>query len=268
MDITHIKYAGDDGNPLYASTLGSGQPIIMLHGGGPDRQSIIPFANLLKHEYQVIFPDIRGYGESHCIDESKHTWAQYANDVLSLINFLKLDKITISGMGLGASISERFALSYADRASALILISPETLDKDGEGSSQEEIEMLAQCGEVALKVGLTEAWKPFLPHLTRVINSMVQEAIPRTNAASFAAALAIVCNKRLESHVQLSKIVAPILIIPGNDDRHSSTIGQQYEALIPNCTLGRPIPWNEIDSVEQFAANVVPQINEFLAGLF
>lgn len=92
MDITHIKYAGDDGNPLYASTLGSGQPIIMLHGGGPDRQSIIPFANLLKHEYQVIFPDIRGYGESHCIDESKHTWAQYANDVLSLINFLKLIK--------------------------------------------------------------------------------------------------------------------------------------------------------------------------------
>ena len=41
----------------------------MLHGGGPDRQSTIPFAALLKNKYQVIFPDIRGYGESHCFEE-------------------------------------------------------------------------------------------------------------------------------------------------------------------------------------------------------
>lgn len=264
MDITHIKYTGDDGNPLYASTLGSGQAIVMLHGGGPDRQSIIPFAHLLKDVCQVIFPDIRGYGESHCFDESKHTWAQYANDVLSLIDFLKLDRIIISGMGLGASISERFAISYPDRVSALILISPETLDKDGEGSSQEEIVMLERCSEVARKDGLVEAWKPFLPHLTRVINSMVQEAIPRTNADSFAAAMAIVHSRRLENSKQLSRIFAPTLIIPGNDVRHNSNLASLYSTLIPKCDVGSCIEWDQILTVDQFAAKVVPQIFSFL----
>ncbi|MEJ6982387.1 alpha/beta hydrolase [Pedobacter sp. P351] len=264
MDITHIRYFGDDDNLLFASTLGSGRAIVMLHGGGPDRQSIIPFAALLKDKYRVIFPDIRGYGESHCFEEAKHTWGQYANDVLSLIDFLSLDRIVISGMGLGASIAERFVILYPERVSALILISPETLDKEGEGSSNEEIEMLERCSQDARQDGLIEAWKPFLPHLAPLINVMVQEAIPRTNAESFAAAMAIVHSRRLESWKQLSKIIAPTLVIPGSDVRHDSSIGSQYLDLIPNCYLGNPIDWQQIQTVDQFAELVAPQILNFL----
>ena len=57
--------------------------------------------------------------------------------------------------------------------------------------------MLERCSEVATDKGLVEAWKPFLPHVTSVLNSMVQEGIPRTNAESFAAAMAIVHSRRI-----------------------------------------------------------------------
>lgn len=267
MDVTQIKYFGDDSNPLYASTTGSRQTIIMLHGGGPDRQSIIPFANLLRDTYQVVFPDIRGYGESHCFDRSKHTWGQYARDVVSLVDFLNLKRVIVSGMGLGASISERFAITYPERMSALILVSPETLDKDGEGSSLEEIELMDKCAQVARMEGLAEAWQPFFSNLAPVINSMVKEAIPRTNPDSFAAAMAIVHSRRLNSSKQLSGILAPTLVIPGNDMRHNPNLANEYSTLISNCYVGKPIEWDQILTVDQFSARVVPQILSFLKAL-
>lgn len=263
--MKHIKFKGDDSNALYASLLGTGEPIVMLHGGGPDRQSIIPFAKLLQNGHQVVFPDIRGYGQSICLDQSKHTWEQYAKDVISLIDYLKLEKIVISGMGLGSSIAERVAYSYPERVKAVILISPETLDKDGEGSSLEEIELIDKCAEVARKEGLEEAWKPFIANLTPVISSMVSNAISRTNPDSFAAAMSIGHSRRLESRKQLSQIIVATLVIPGNDVRHDSDIGEQYSDLINTCFLGSSIDWERIKTVDQFASNVVPQMISFLS---
>lgn len=267
MAMMHISYSGEDENLLFASILGSGEPIVILHGGGPDRQSIIPFARLLQPDYQVIFPDIRGYGQSVCFDRSKHTWEQYAKDVISLIDHLGVKKIIICGMGLGSSIAESVAFSYADRIRGVILISPESFDKAGEGSSQKEIELMDKCGEVAKKKGLAAAWKPFMADLSPVINSMVREAFPRTNPESFSAAMAIVHSKRLANVQQLSGIVAPTLIIPGNDVRHAPDIGEKYQALIPDCILGNSLNWDDVLTVDQLAAEVVPQMLEFLQDL-
>jgi 3-oxoadipate enol-lactonase len=264
VQINDFIFHGNDDIPLFASWVGYGKPLIILHGGGPDRQSIIPFAKLLADDYRVIFPDIRGYGQSICTDRTKHNWAQYAQDVISLMDHLKLTTAIIGGMGLGASIAERIAISYANRIEALILISPETLDEDGEGSSTQEIAMMERCSQVAISEGLEEAWKPFMPHLTPVINSMVKEAMPRMNAHSFSAAMAIVYSKRLESSNQLLNISAPTLVIPGNDTRHASDIGKTYHSLISKCFIGHEVNWNDIQTVDQFAAYVAPQIRSFL----
>lgn len=265
--MKHIHYLGEDKNLLFASILGSGPPIVLLHGGGPDRQSIIPFAQLLQFNYQIIFPDIRGYGESVCVDKSKHTWEQYARDVISLIDYLGLEQIVISGMGLGSSIAERVAITFPERIRAVILISPETLDKDGEGSSQKEIELMDQCGKVAKTGGLTAAWKPFMAELSPVIISMVIEAIPRTDPNSFSAAMNIVHSRRLANAQELSSILAPTLIIPGNDVRHTPQNGDQYLALISLCTLGIPFNWNDIHSVDELASRIVPQMVKFIEDL-
>lgn len=266
--MENISYRGDDGNLLFASILGKGKPIVILHGGGPDRQSIIPFAKRLKKEHQVIFPDIRGYGQSYCYNSSKHNWIQYANDIISLIDHLGLEHIIICGMGLGASIAERVGFSFPDRIKGVILLSPETLDEDGEGSSEKEIEMMTRCAEKAIKEGLEQAWKPFMKDLAPVIIKMVKEAFPRTDPKSFAAAMHIVNSQRLESSKQLSEIKAPTLVIPGGDSRHSSEIGNVYMRLIPNCTLGEAFDWNNIQAMDQLTEKVTPQISMFARKLF
>ncbi|MFC4872571.1 alpha/beta fold hydrolase [Negadavirga shengliensis] len=265
--MKHIQYLGDDNMPLYSSTLGEGPSIIILHGGGPDRQSIIPFAKLLKNDYQVVFPDIRGYGESICLDRDKHNWQQYARDVISLMDHLDLKKTVICGMGLGSSIAERVAYSNPERVQATILISPETFDNDGEGSSKKEIELMNKCGEMAIQGGLEAAWNPFMGNLAPVIQSMVRAAFPRTDPRSFSAAMAIVHSQRLASWKQLSGIISPTLIIPGNDPRHNTDTGQQYLKFIPNATLGTGIDWQHIHTVDELAAAIIPQMKVFLKTL-
>lgn len=262
--IKHLTFTGFDHHPLYASFLGKGIPLVILHGGGPDRQSIIPFARRLKAQCQVIFPDIRGYGQSVCYDRAKHTWEQYASDVIALIDHLGLDKIVMSGMGLGASIAERVAFSYPERVKGLILVSPETLDKEGEGSSEKEKAMMDTCAKIALEEGLADAWKPFMADLSPVIKSMVREAFPRTDPRSFSAAMAIVHSQRLTSVQQLREIQAPTLLIPGNDLRHTPNIGKEYRRYIPKCFLGHPIDWETASSVDELAAMVAPQMGQFI----
>ena len=265
--MENISFRGDDGNLLFASILGKGKPIVILHGGGPDRQSIIPFSERLKNEYQIIFPDIRGYGQSLCYNPSSHNWIQYANDVISLIDHLGLTHIIICGMGLGASIAERVGFSYPDRIQGVILLSPETLDEDGKGSSEKEIEMMTRCAEEAIKEGLEQAWEPFMKDLAPVISHMVKDAFQRTDPKSFAAAMNIVNSQRLENSKQLSGIKAPTLVIPGGDIRHSLELGKVYMELIPNCTLGEAFDWNNIQSIEQLAEKVTPQITMFARKL-
>jgi pimeloyl-ACP methyl ester carboxylesterase len=262
-----FAFNGNDGQKLYASSLGSGIPVVILHGGGPDRQSLIPFAELLQNDCKVIFPDIRGYGQSVCTDTSKHNWKQYAADVIALLEHLRIDQAVVCGMGLGASITERVAFTYPDRIIGVVLISPETLDKDGEGSSPQEKEMFDDCAATAKNQGLEKAWEPFLPQLAPVINLMVKDAMPRTSPESFSAAMAIVHSKRLESHQQLTEITAPTLVIPGNDARHDAGLGHEYLELIPNCQIGKAVDWAAIFTTVELAQMVIPQVLRFIRGL-
>lgn len=259
-----LIYQGTDLTSLYATIEGEGLPVVILHGGGPDRLSIIPFAGLLKNSYRVIYPDIRGYGESICFDRTTHTWRQYAQDVVSLLDSLAIERAVICGMGLGASIAEQVAIRHPEKVLALLLISPENFDPEGEGSSDEEKHMLDRCAEEAVQSGLHAAWDPFKTTLAPVIYEMVSDAIQRTDPQSFSAAMAIVHDQRLSSRAQLAMITAPTLVLAGDDTRHDSGLGKQYKSLIPDCELGVNINWTALSTVEQLAGMVTSEIRRFL----
>lgn len=115
-----LEYAGTDGCSLYASVEGDGPLVILLHGGGPDHRSLLPLASRLTDAFTVALPDVRGYGRSVCADPGRHTWDQYAQDVVSLIDALGVDRAVVGGTGLGGTIALRTARSHPGRAPTLI----------------------------------------------------------------------------------------------------------------------------------------------------
>jgi pimeloyl-ACP methyl ester carboxylesterase len=209
--VTEITYCGSDGCSLYAtvveavgtSTAGGDRPVVVLmHGGGPDHRSLIPLAQHLADLSTVVLPDVRGYGRSVCPDPARHTWGQYAADVVALLDRLGVRQAVVGGAGLGGTIAMRAAVAYPDRVRALVLVSVEDIEDD-EKKAAEVAFMDAFAARVRAE-GIEAAWKPILPDLAPVIGAMVREAIPRSDPASVAAAAAATARSAASRNLRSS----------------------------------------------------------------
>ncbi|WP_088832072.1 alpha/beta fold hydrolase [Paenibacillus tyrfis] len=105
---------------LYYEIHGEGQPLVMLHGGGTDMRDWTLLAPLLSRHFKVVTVDARGCGKSPAPTEPSN----YIEDVLSLLNHLNIEQVTLVGNSIGGQIATEFSLSYPERVQNLILLSP------------------------------------------------------------------------------------------------------------------------------------------------
>lgn len=105
---------------LYFEITGNGHPVVLIHSGGADLRQWTFLVSFLSKNYKVIAFDGRGAGKSP--SPIKH--ANYVEDVLELMDYLKLNQATIIGHSMGGQIATDFALNYPERVSNLVLIAP------------------------------------------------------------------------------------------------------------------------------------------------
>ena len=270
--IRHVRYHGPDGWPLYAALLESSPstaqglaPLVLLHGGGPDHESLLPLARLLAHDRTVILPDVRGYGRSVCNDPSRHTWQRYGDDVAALLDHLGYAKAVLGGAGLGATVSLRTALAHAERVTALVLISVEDIEDDA--AKQAEIEFMDAFAARVRHQGIDAAWEAILPELAPVIGAMVRDAIPRSDAGSIAAAAAIGRDRSFKDIEELAAIAVPTLVFAGIDFRHPVELADRLARTLPLGQRGDASFSAETVTAEQFAQAFARPIDRFLANL-
>jgi 3-oxoadipate enol-lactonase len=271
--VTNLIYQGEDGFALFARRLGAvdkraggdRRAVILLHGGGPDHESLVPLGEALSSLCSVVLPDIRGYGRSICTDRDAHSWSRYASDVIRLLDSLQIERAIIGGAGLGGTVAARTALAYPDRVEALILISVEDVEDDA--AKEAEMTFMDAFASRVRSDGLAAAWTPILPSLSPVIRAMVEDAIPRSNAASIAAAAAIGKDRSFRTLDEFRAIGCPALIVAGMDWRHPPELAARVAALIPHGRLS-PISMSEdIATAEGFAEALAPVIRDFLSEL-
>lgn len=99
----------NDGVRLYYEDVGSGKPVILIHGGGLSKGWWSKQIPVLGRRFRVIAADTRGNGRS---DKTPwgHRTARYAMDVREIIETLELDEVTLVGWSIGA----RTVLSYIE----------------------------------------------------------------------------------------------------------------------------------------------------------
>lgn len=269
--MNQFKYPGSDGLPLYATRVGdagvtargiSGPLLVLLHGGGPDHHSLVPLAEQLSDLCTVVLPDIRGFGRSICTDPSRHTWAQYARDVVALLGHLDVDHAIVGGAGLGATITLRAAVAYPERILGSVLISVEDIEDDER--KQAEIEFMDDFAARVQTEGIEAAWAPILDDLAPVVGAMVRDAIPRSDPASIAAAAAIGRDRAFRSVDELASIAAPALVFPGMDWRHPPALAEHLARLLPKGRLAPVTLSAEVRTPEDFAQACAPAVREFV----
>ena len=102
-------YAPVNGLRLYYETRGSGQPLVLLHGGLGSIGMFGPVLAALAAGRQVIAVDLQGHGRTADIDRPL-TYESMGDDVAALVKYLGLGKVDLMGYSLGAGAALQAAL--------------------------------------------------------------------------------------------------------------------------------------------------------------
>ena len=106
-----------------------GSPVLLLHGwGGTLYMYRHAFDLLPRLGLRTIAIDLRGFGLSTRIEEAgAYSLDEYLDDVLALLDTLRLERVAIVGQSMGGGLTLRFALRYPERVSRIVLINPTSL---------------------------------------------------------------------------------------------------------------------------------------------
>ena len=130
-------------------------PLAFVHGVGLDRKMWDPQINYFKN-YSTITYDLLGHGKTPYTKE-KITMKDFTDQLINLIDYLKIDKINLIGFSIGSLIALNFAANYEDKLNSLILLA--TTYKRDEKQRQQVIDRvnLAKSGKSISRLAL-ERW--------------------------------------------------------------------------------------------------------------
>lgn len=106
------------GTKIHYEVIGSGEPVVLIHGfavSGKTNWGMGGVFEKLSRDYQVILMDARGHGRS----EKPHDTAEYGlnmvDDVVRLLDHLKIERAHIAGYSMGGLITFKLATLHPDR---------------------------------------------------------------------------------------------------------------------------------------------------------
>ena len=161
---------------------GKGEPLMLLHGFGANKDNFTRAARFLTPHYRVIIPDHIGFGESSHPQDADYSAGVQATRIKTLAKALGITKLHIGGSSMGGYISMMYAALYPDDVKSLWLLDPggiwsappselrEIIVKTGENPLMAKNE-----DEFAKIFAFAMADKPFIPR--PILNVMAQERI-------------------------------------------------------------------------------------------
>ena len=112
---------GLDSNQNYYSFIdNSTTPLVFIHGVGLDHQMWESQTNSFK-EYSTITYDLLGHGKTP-FNKEEITLDDFSKQLLSVLDFLKVDKCNLVGFSLGSLIALDFASKFQSRLKSLTVI--------------------------------------------------------------------------------------------------------------------------------------------------
>jgi pimeloyl-ACP methyl ester carboxylesterase len=134
-------YAEVNGINLYYESLGSGPPMILLHGGLMSGETFGPILPALAAEHRVIVVDLQGHGRTADIDRPLDH-KLLAHDIAALIDHLGLDRPDLVGYSFGGGVAFWTAVQHPEKVGKLVVASANMR------RNAIPPEMLAQQGQV------------------------------------------------------------------------------------------------------------------------
>ncbi len=212
---------------IYYESIGSGKPLLLLHGWGNDLQTMRSIASLVKQlGYNPISFDMPGFGLS---DFPKSSWgvSEYTGFIKKFLDTKGIHQVTLVAHSFGGRVAIKFAVNYPSMVDKLVLI-------DSAGIKP------SRTIKYYLSVYITKFVRLCVNNLPKRVMSNIGECLisrfgspDYRNAGKMRGTFIKVVNEDLREFLPL--INASCLIIWGELDRETPvTDGMIINHLIPN----------------------------------
>ena len=192
---------------------GKGTPLVLLHGYPLDHHLWDDVVLLLKDTFDLIIPDLRGFGESTTVD-SPYTMDDLASDIVGLLDHLGIQKTAIAGHSMGGYVALAFARLYPERMSGLGLVSSQVL-ADPPDRKEGRYKSAAEVAEKGIG-GVVETMTTKFTSDPR-LQTFARQTMERQQPAAFIGALKAMAE-RTDSTPLLSMIQYPVVLVHGDAD--------------------------------------------------
>jgi (E)-2-((N-methylformamido)methylene)succinate hydrolase len=95
-------------------------PIVFIHGVGLTHEIWQPQLDFFKN-YSTLSYDILGHGKSK-LEKKQISFDDFSDQLMNLIDELKIDKIHLVGFSIGSLIARNFSIKFYSRLKSLILL--------------------------------------------------------------------------------------------------------------------------------------------------
>jgi 3-oxoadipate enol-lactonase len=192
---------------------GKGTPLVLLHGYPLDHHLWGEIVPLLKDPFDLLIPDLRGFGESSII-ETTYTMNDFASDIAGLLEQLGIQKAAIAGHSMGGYVALAFARLYPERMNGLALVSSQVLAdppdrKEGRYKSAAEV---AEKGIGGVVEAMTSKFTSD-PHC----QEFARKTMERQQPAAYIGALKAMAE-RADSTSLLATLKYPVVVVHGDAD--------------------------------------------------
>lgn len=199
--------------------VGSGKPVLLLHGFAEDGNIWNGLAEKLSGDHQLIIPDIPGSGDSALLDDANAGITGYADAVNAILEKENISSCIFIGHSMGGYIALAFAEKYPGKIEALGLFHSSAYADDAAKieTRKKGIEFIKQNGAAAfLKTSIpglfadAEKSKPF-------IDKLIEKGKAFTNQALIQYYESMIARPDRTSVVR--NIHKPVLFVMGQHDK-------------------------------------------------
>jgi 3-oxoadipate enol-lactonase len=169
---------------------------------------------LLQH-FRVLRHDARGHGHSD-VTPGPYTIAQLGEDVLALMDYLKIDRAHFCGLSMGGMIGMWLGAHHAARIDRLVLCNTAakigTPDTWNPRIAKVDAEGMASVVDTVLDRWFTPGFRQRAPEQVGVVRDMLLNTAPAGYGANCAAV------RDMDLRADIASIGVPTLVIAGTHD--------------------------------------------------
>lgn len=236
-------FATRDGARLYYREEGSGDPpLVFIHGGAVDHSTWDEHVAHFAPSHRCVAMDLRGHG--HSDTAAAYTTDLWRDDVLAIMDELRLGPAVLVGASRGGGIANRLAVDYPDRVKAVVMVDFGAASRRGEQtpwarSREDTQQLLAYLGDEWSTKGarrLVDSWFPE-PDVPESLKERLANLCRKTPVETVVAIRMLDVDETGREDY-LRRLQQPLLILQSDSGRHlGAEQGRYIHERVPHSEL-------------------------------